>query len=197
MSKGKKIFEIIALCLFALVILYTVFLWKYVLPYLETDEPDEPGTPAESVTPETPADDVLLFFRGAPAIVFAVAAVWLFLKWRKERALDLLRHMERKNSGLQNEMPMCIFFTAPPRTGKTTMISAMALTLSAEFRRAALELMEKNALRFPRFPWINLEKDLQDAIVGHRRCAGEISGTPGEPLRISGPAAGAGSRHAG
>lgn len=111
--------------------------------------------------------DVLLFFRGAPAIVFAVAAVWLFLKWRKERALDLLRHMERKNSGLQNEMPMCIFFTAPPRTGKTTMITAMALTFSAEFRRAALELMEKNALRFPRFPWILLEKDLQDAIAGH------------------------------
>lgn len=111
--------------------------------------------------------DVMLFFRGAPAIAFVAAAVWLFLKWRKERALDLLRHMERKNSGLQNDLPMCIFFTAPPRTGKTTMITSMALTFSAEFRRAALELMEKNTLRFPRFPWILLEKDLQAAIAGH------------------------------
>ena len=111
--------------------------------------------------------DVMLFFRGAPAIVFVIAAVWLFLKWRRERALDLLRHMERKNSGLQNDLPMCIFFTAPPRTGKTTMITSMALTFSAEFRRAALDLMEKNALRFPRFPWILLEKDLQAAIAGH------------------------------
>ena len=111
--------------------------------------------------------DVMLFFRGVPAIAFVVAAVWLFLKWRKERALNLLRHMERKNSGLQNDLPMCIFFTAPPRTGKTTMITSTALTFSAEFRRAALELMEKNALRFPRFPWILLEKDLQAAIAGH------------------------------
>lgn len=71
MSKGKKIFEIIALCLLALVILYTVFLWKYVLPYLETDEPDEPGTPAEPAAPETPADDVLPggdHFTGEPEV---------------------------------------------------------------------------------------------------------------------------------
>ena len=71
MSKGKKIFEIIALCLFALVILYTVFLWKYVLPYLETDEPDEPGTPAGPAAPETPADDVLPggdHFAGEPEV---------------------------------------------------------------------------------------------------------------------------------
>lgn len=68
MSKGKKIFEIIALCLLALVILYTVFLWKYVLPYLETDEPQ---TPAEPAAPETPADDVLPggdHFAGEPEV---------------------------------------------------------------------------------------------------------------------------------
>lgn len=112
--------------------------------------------------------DILLCFRGAPWPVFAVLVLCLFLKWRKDRALDFLRHMERQNTGLQNEMPMCIFFTAPPRTGKTTMITAMALTFSAEFRRAALDLMEKNALRFPRFPWILLEKELQDAIGRHR-----------------------------
>lgn len=112
--------------------------------------------------------DLCLTFRGAPLWVFLALALWLFLRWRKERALKFLRHQERQNTGLQNEMPICIFFTAPPRTGKTTMITAMALTFSAEFRRAALELMEKNALRFPRFPWILLEKDLQDAIRRHR-----------------------------
>lgn len=48
MSKGKKILEVVLLCLLAFIILYTVFLWKYVLVYIEAEEPDEPEAPAES-----------------------------------------------------------------------------------------------------------------------------------------------------
>lgn len=55
MSKGKKIIEIVVFCLLTFIILYTVFLWKYVLPYTES-EAKEPTAPA---APTAPADDIL------------------------------------------------------------------------------------------------------------------------------------------
>lgn len=59
MSKGKKIIEIVVLCLLAFIILYTVFLWKYVLPYAEADGSDKPGSPAGTTGPVMPAEDIL------------------------------------------------------------------------------------------------------------------------------------------
>jgi len=74
MSKRKKAFEIIGLIFLTLVVLYTVFLWKYVLPYVETEEPEVPAEstePTEPAEPEIPADDLLPggdHFQGEPEV---------------------------------------------------------------------------------------------------------------------------------
>jgi len=113
------------------------------------------------------AADVLLMLHTLPWYAWAVIFLLLFDKWRIARASNQMQHMEACNKGLLGEMPMCSFVTAPPRTGKTTMITSMALSLTAMFRHKALELMTGNMHKFPRFPWINFELDLKDAIRAH------------------------------
>ena len=112
--------------------------------------------------------DVLLALNTLPWYAWAVIFVWIWDRWRLAHAADKMQHLELQNKELLNEMPMCSFCTAPPRTGKTTIITDMALSYSAMFRHKALELMTGNMHKFPRFPWILFELDLQRAIREHR-----------------------------
>ena len=113
------------------------------------------------------AADTLLMLNTLPWYAWAVIFALLWDRWRHRIADDKMQHMEACNKGLLGEMPMCSFVTAPPRTGKTTMITSMALSLTAMFRHKALELMTGNMHKYPRFPWINFELDLKDAIRAH------------------------------
>ncbi len=113
------------------------------------------------------AADLVLMLSVLPWYVWAVIGAILFERWRTSYAMDKLQHMEAMNKGMLGEMPMCSFCTAPPRTGKTTLITDMALSYSALFRHKALELMNGNMKKFPRFPWILFELDLQKAIRNH------------------------------
>ena len=51
--------------------------------------------------------------------------------------------------------------------GKTTQLVDMALSSEIMFRDKALELLLKNSLLFPVFPWIVFEKELQRAMNDH------------------------------
>ncbi len=111
--------------------------------------------------------DLLLMLNTLPWYCWAALGVWLFDRWRLSRAADKMQHMEAQNKGMLNEMPMCSFSTAPPRTGKTTLNTDMALSYAAIFRHKALELMTNNVSKFPRFPWILFELDLKEQIKTH------------------------------
>ena len=111
--------------------------------------------------------DLILALNTLPWYCWAVIFALLFDHWRLSRAGDHMQHMEAQNKGLLNEMPMCSFVTAPPRTGKTTMITSMALSYAALFRHKTLEQMTGNMNKYPRFPWILFELDLKDAIRAH------------------------------
>lgn len=110
-------------------------------------------------------EDVLLAFSALPWPCWALLTVWIWSCWRRNIAENVVRHNEAKNKGLLAEMPMCLFCVAPPRTGKTTSITDFALSYAAFFRYKALELMQNNFLKFPDFPWILFEKELQCTIV--------------------------------
>lgn len=111
--------------------------------------------------------DFLLMLNTLPWYCWAVIAFWLYNRWRLSVAADRMQHMEAMNKGMLNEMPMCAFSTAPPRTGKTTLNTDMALSYSAIFRQKALDLMTGNMNKFPRFPWILFELDLKEQIRAH------------------------------
>ena len=111
--------------------------------------------------------DLLLTLNTLPWYCWAALFAWLFDRWRLAHAADKMQHLEAQNKGMLNEMPMCSFSTAPPRTGKTTLNTDMALSYAAIFRHKALQLMTGNVNKFPRFPWILFELDLKKQIKEH------------------------------
>lgn len=50
---------------------------------------------------------------------------------------------------------------------KTTIITDMALSQDVMFRQKALELLQKNDMRFPSFPWIALEMEVRKCMEHH------------------------------
>lgn len=102
-----------------------------------------------------------------PVIVWCVLGFILFDFIRKKIALHRLRHWEMKNRGFVNSLPIVIMGCGTMGSKKTTMITDMGLSQEAMFRDKAFELLLENDLKFPNFPWINLENALRKA-VEHR-----------------------------
>ncbi|MEG2540369.1 MAG: hypothetical protein RSB59_01150 [Clostridia bacterium] len=88
--------------------------------------------------------------------------VWLiFDHLRQKIATNKLRHMEAKNCGFINSLPIVSMACGSMGTKKTTAITDMSLSQEVMFRQKAFELIQKNDMKFPFFPWIEFELELQ------------------------------------
>lgn len=96
------------------------------------------------------------------------AIAWLFFnKWRKKIAVSRLRHFEARNCGFINELPIVSLSCGSMGMRKTTLITDMSLSQEAMFRQKALEILLENDMKFPYFPWICFEKELQKCMEYH------------------------------
>lgn len=87
---------------------------------------------------------------------------WLiFNHWRKKIALQRLRHFEARDCCFINELPVVSMSCGAMGKKKTTLITDMALSQEVMFRQKALEILQSSDMKFPYFPWICLEKELQ------------------------------------
>ncbi len=102
-----------------------------------------------------------------PLIVWIILALIVVRKLSKKRALKKLLHMERMNRGFINERPITVMVCGSMGTGKTTMLVDMSLSVEDMFRDKAQEKMLNQEMKFPNFPWINLENVLRIAINKH------------------------------
>lgn len=109
--------------------------------------------------------DLLLMFNTLPALCWIIIGVLLFDAWRVRHGTDKLYHLDARNKGLLKELPMYLFISAPPRTGKGVLGTDMALTFSAIDRDNAYDIMNERMSMFPRFPWIAFELELQERIT--------------------------------
>ncbi|MCL2176663.1 MAG: hypothetical protein FWB72_01735 [Firmicutes bacterium] len=102
-------------------------------------------------------------------VPIAVAIVYYKLDmWRKGRALAWLRRFEARNKGFIRERQIAFMFVGEMGLGKTTLKVDVSLSLEAWFRQTAYDMMLEIDLKFPYFPWINLENELKRAIkFGH------------------------------
>ena len=102
-------------------------------------------------------------------VVIKVVPVWLWViigyiifDWiRKKRAINKLRHMEAKNCGFVKDLPIVSMTNGTMGKKKTTMITDMALSQEVMFRQKAFEILQKNDVKFPYFPWICFELELK------------------------------------
>lgn len=113
------------------------------------------------------ARDLQPFFRFFPWWSLSVAAYCLFYNFRKKIALNRLRHFEAKNCGFINELPIVSMACGSMGKKKTTLITDMTLSQEVMFRQKALSILQENDMKFPYFPWILFEKELQKCMEYH------------------------------
>ena len=116
---------------------------------------------------------VKLLYDTSPMLGFVPTPVWvilgyvLFDKIRRAIALARLHHMEMKNRGFIAERPIVCLDVGTMGSKKTTHLSDMGLSLDVMFRDKALERLREADMKFPYFPWINLENSIRRAMESH------------------------------
>ena len=113
------------------------------------------------------AIDLQPLFRFFPWWSLSVAAYCLFYNFRKKIALNRLRHFEAKNCGFINELPIVSMACGSMGKKKTTLITDMTLSQEVMFRQKALSILQENDMKFPYFPWILFEQELQKCMEYH------------------------------
>ena len=106
-------------------------------------------------------------FNFIPWYVWCVVALIIFDKIRKKIGFAVLNHNEMKNRGFINERPIVFMGCGTMGKKKTTFITDVALSQEVMFRDKAFEKILENDLKFPNFPWINLENALKKAMGNH------------------------------
>lgn len=96
-------------------------------------------------------------------LLFILTYIYLF-RVRKRIAKQKLRHMEARNCGFIKELPIVTLTCGSMGKKKTTVISDMALSQEVMFRQKCFELLQKNDMRFPFFPWICFEMELKKCL---------------------------------
>lgn len=102
-----------------------------------------------------------------PGWCWCVIAYLIICVVRRKIGYSKLDHLEHKNCGFINERPIVLMVCGTMGKKKTTAITDMALSQEVMFRDMAFKKMLDNDLKFPNFPWINLENVLKQAIKCH------------------------------
>ena len=105
--------------------------------------------------------DLQVIFRHFPWWSIATIAWLIFNRWRRNIALNRLRHFEARNCGFINELPLVSMSCGSMGKKKTTLITDMVLSQEVMFRQKALSILQQNDMKFPYFPWIMFEDELR------------------------------------
>ena len=114
-----------------------------------------------------------LFLDLTPMLNFIPTIGWIVILClilnvvRRRIGHSRLEHMENKDRGFINERPIVLMLCGTMGKKKTTVITDMALSQEVMFRDKAFEKILENDLKFPFFPWINLENAIKKAIEHH------------------------------
>ena len=105
--------------------------------------------------------DLLVIYHHVPGWLLLIIPCALFLNFRKTVAMAKLRHMEARNCGFINELPIVSMTCGSMGRKKTTVITDMALSQEVMFRQKALDILQRNDMKFPYFPWVCFEMELR------------------------------------
>lgn len=109
----------------------------------------------------------LTVFSRIPFALWFVVVLYIANRIRKAIGYRRLERFESRNREFIEKLPIVSMLVAPMGYGKTTQLVDMALSAEIMLREKALELLLKNDLLFPAFPWIVFEKELERAMTDH------------------------------
>ena len=101
--------------------------------------------------------DLAPFFSIVPLPVWIIVGVIVYFYMCRNIGYARLNHYERRDRGFINERPIVSMVCGTMGKKKTTILTDMALSQEVMFRDKAFEKILENDLKFPDFPWINLE----------------------------------------
>lgn len=104
---------------------------------------------------------VIVFF---PAWGWVIIGLIVFHLWRHSHARKKIEKIEKADEEYVAKLPIATLFVGPMGTKKTTTATDVAITLNKRFRDKSYELLLDNDLKFPNFPWINLERCIKAGI---------------------------------
>ena len=116
---------------------------------------------------------VKLFCDLSVMIAFIPPFIWLVIicifvyKISKKIGYARLNHFENRNCGFINERPIVSMICGTMGKKKTTAITDMTLSQEKMFRDKAFDKLLENDMKFPYFPYINLENNIKWAIENH------------------------------
>ena len=105
--------------------------------------------------------DLLLVLRHFPWFITGTVAWIIFTRIRENMGMQLLQHHEAKNCGFIKELPIVSMACGSMGKRKTTLTTDMSLSQTVMFRQEAFRRLQKQDMKFPFFPWIKFEKELQ------------------------------------
>lgn len=112
--------------------------------------------------------DLYVPFDFIPVWIWVIIGLFIFDKFRKAIAYAKLKHYEMRDRGFINARPIVYMVCGTMGKKKTTAITDMAISQEIMFRDKAFEKLLENDLKFPYFPWVNLENELKRAMQYHQ-----------------------------
>lgn len=111
--------------------------------------------------------DLTPAIRFLPGILWVILALWLLDHAAKEQGYAKLEHNERKNRGFLNERGVVTVIYGNMGTGKTRMLTSLALSAEKQLRDQALEILLEVDMMFPNFPWGKLRHEVKRRMEEH------------------------------
>ena len=111
--------------------------------------------------------DLSICIEFIPTLIWITIFMIIFHAIRKRIGYSRLNHMEMQDRGFINERPIVIMLVGTMGKKKTTIITDIALSQEIMLRDKAFEKILECDLKFPYFPWINLENSIKQAITNH------------------------------
>ncbi len=111
--------------------------------------------------------DLTPMIRFLPGLVWIGLGLWFLDHSAKERGYDKLEHNECKNRGFLNERGVVTVIWGNMGTGKTRMLTSLALSAEKQLRDDALEILLETDMKFPNFPWGKLRHEVKRRMEEH------------------------------
>ena len=112
--------------------------------------------------------DITPLVRFIPGVVWVVIAYLVLNHVSREIGFSRLEHKERKNRGFINERGVVTVIYGNMGTGKTRMLTSLALSAEKQLRDQALEILLEVDMKFPNFPWQNLRAEVKRRMAAHQ-----------------------------
>ena len=105
--------------------------------------------------------DLLLVIWHFPWFITGTVAWIIFTNIREKMGTATLQYHEARDCGFIKELPIVSMSCGSMGKKKTTLTTDMSLSQTVMFRQEAFKRLQKQDMKFPFFPWIKFEKELQ------------------------------------